>query len=171
MAPPKPLPTKDPTMGGGSWGTPPSFSSNMLLADLGSTGLRAFGGYVREDYIPNLILRQGATIYREMLDNSPIVGAVMFAILGTMRKVEWRCEAVVDSGPAQQAMEFADSLRFDMSHTWENFITEVLTMLGYGYSFHEIVYKHRLGPQPHRRNGPYPGFQRESSKFKDGMPG
>jgi len=171
MAPRKSLPTKTMQDAGGSWGSPPNFDSSMLLADLGSTGLRAFGGYIREDYIPNLVGRQGATIYREMLDNSPIVGAVMFAILGTMRKVEWRCEAVDDTGPAQQAMEFADSLRFDMSHTWENFVTEVLTMLGYGYSFHEIVYKHRLGPQPHRRNGPYPGRDRESSKFNDGMIG
>jgi hypothetical protein len=154
MAPRKPIPKKDP-LGGGSWGEPPSFRSSMLLADLGSTGLRAFGGYIREEFVPNLAGRQGTTIYREMLDNSPIIGAVMFAILGTMRKVEWRCEAADDSGPAQKAAEFADSLRFDMSHTWENFITEVLTMLGYGYSFHEIIYKRRLGIQPHRRNGSY----------------
>jgi hypothetical protein len=171
MAPRKTPPTKTPEMSGGSWGPPPNFSSSMLLADIGSTGLRAFGGYVREDYIPNLVGRQGATIYREMLDNSPIIGAVMFVILGTMRKVEWRCEAVDDSGPAQQAMEFADGLRFDMSHTWENFITEVLSMIGYGYSFHEIVYKRRLGPQPHHRNGPYPGLERPSSKFDDGLLG
>jgi hypothetical protein len=171
MAPRKPLPTKDPLMGGGSWGTPPSFARNMLLADLGSTGLRAFGGYIREEYIPNLTGRQGATVYREMLDNSPIVGAVMFAILGTMRKCEWRVEPVDDTPAAKQAAEFADSLRFDMSHTWENFITEVLSMLGYGYSFHEIVYKRRLGVQPHRRNGPYPGLDRPSSKYNDGLLG
>ena len=171
MAPRKPTPTKSPQDSGGSWGTPPTFSSSMLLADLGSPGLRAFGGYVREDYIPNLVGRQGATIYREMLDNSPIIGSVMFAILGAMRKCEWRCEAVDDSGPAQVAMEFAESLRFDMSHTWENFITEVLSMLGYGYSFHEIIYKYRLGPQPHRRNGPFPGRDRPSSKFNDGLLG
>ena len=171
MAPRKPLPEKSPLMAGGSWGPPPNFDSSMLLADLGSTGLRAFGGFVREDFIPNLVGRQGATIYREMLDNSPIIGAVMFAILGTMRKVEWRCEAVDDSAPAQAAMEFANSLRFDMSVTWENFITEVLSMLGYGYSFHEIVYKRRLGPAPHRRNGPYPGITRPGSKFDDGLLG
>ena len=169
MAPRKPLPKKDPVMAGGSWGEPPSFSSNMLLADLGSTGLRAFGGYIREEFVPNLAGRQGTTIYREMLDNSPIIGAVMFAILGTMRKVEWRVEAVDDSSAAQNAAEFADSLRFDMSHTWENFITEVLSMLGYGYSFHEIIYKRRLGPQPHRRNGPFPGLDRPSSKHSDGL--
>jgi hypothetical protein len=34
-----------------------------------------------------------------------------------------------------------------MSHTFEDFITEALSMLGYGYSVHEIVYKRRLGPQ------------------------
>ena len=171
MAPRKPLPNKTPEMSGGSWGPPPNFDSSMLLADLGSTGLRAFGGFIREEFIPNLIGRQGATIYREMLDNSPIIGALMFAILGTMRKVEWRCEAVDDAAPAQAAMEFAESLRFDMSHTWDQLVTEILSMIGYGYSFHEIVYKRRLGPQPHRRNGPYPGLDRPSSKFDDAMIG
>ncbi len=94
---------KSPEMGGGSFGEVPEFKHSMLLADVGSSGLRAFGGYVREDFVPNLIGRQGATIYREMLDNSPIIGAVMFAILGIMRKAEWRTEAVDDSAKAKEA--------------------------------------------------------------------
>lgn len=166
-----PLRPKSPDMGGGSFGEVPKFTSTQLLADLGSTGLRAFGGYVREEFIPNLVGRQGTTIYREMLDNSPIIGAVMFAVLGTMRKVEWRCEAVDDTAPAQEAMEFAESLRFDMSHTWEDFVIEALSMLGYGYSIHEIIYKRRLGRQPHRRYGPYPGVEKPSSKYDDGLIG
>ena len=155
---------KSPDMGGGSFGEVPKFSATSLLADLGSTGLRAFGGYVREEFIPNLIGRQGATVYREMLDNSPIIGALMFAVLGIMRKVEWRCEPVDDSAAAKEAAEFADSLRFDMEHTWEDFIVEALSMLGYGYSVHEICYKRRVGPK--RFNSPFP-----SSKFNDGMIG
>jgi len=31
------------------------------------------------------------------------------------------------------------------SHTWEDFVVEALSMLGYGFAPHEIVYKRRLG--------------------------
>jgi hypothetical protein len=34
----------------------------------------------------------------------------------------------------------------DMSHTWDDMISEILTMLVYGWSWHEIVYKKRVGP-------------------------
>lgn len=152
------------TPDGGSFGSVPKLDGLNLLSDVGSTGLRQFGGYVREEFIQNLVGRQGATIYREMLDNSPIVGAVMFAILGVMRKVEWRTQPADDTPAAEQAAEFADSLRCDMSHTWEDFVTEALSMLGYGYSFHEICYKRRVGPK--RFNSPFP-----SSKFDDGLIG
>lgn len=170
--PRRPLAPKSPDMGGGSFGEVPTFTGQSILADMGSTGLRAFGGYVREEFIQELIGRQGATVYREMFDNSPIVGAMMFATLGIMRKVEWRTEAVDESAAAQEAQKYADSLRFDMSVTWEDFITEALSELVYGYAPMEIVYKRRMGPQPHRRNGPYPGIDnRPSSKYDDGMIG
>ena len=64
-----------------------------------------------------------------------------------MRRVTWRVEPANDSSEAQKEADFADSLRNDMSHTWDDFLVEALSMLGYGYSAHEIVYKRRLGPR------------------------
>lgn len=32
------------------------------------------------------------------------------------------------------------------SHTWDDMLTEILSMLPYGWSWHEIVYKRRMGP-------------------------
>lgn len=155
---------KSPEMSGGSFGTPPKFNHSQALYEVGTTGLRSFAGYVREDFVPNLTGRQGATIYREMLDSSPIIGAVMFAIHGIMRKVEWRVDPVNESAEAAKAAEFVDSLRFDMAHSWEDFVSEALSMLGYGYSIHEIVYKRRNGPRPF-------GSKFASSKYDDGLIG
>ena len=138
-------PQKSPDMSGGSFGSVPQINAGMRFSDVGSTGLSAFSGYVREEFLPDLIGRQGARVYREMQDNSPIIGAILFAILGVMRKVDWRVEPANDSAEAQQGADFADSLRFDMSHTWEDFIAEALSMLPYGYAPHEIVYKKRTG--------------------------
>lgn len=132
----------------GSFGPVPEMSNGMTFREIGSSGLRAFAGYLREEFLPQLQGRQAATVYREMTDNSPIVGALMYAIRSCMQKVEWRTIAANDTPAAQEAADFADSLRMDMSHTWDEFINETLSMLSYGYAPHEIVYKRRLGREP-----------------------
>lgn len=157
-------PPKDPNMGGGSYGAVPVFDAGMKFADLGSTGLRAFSGWVREEFLPQLVGRQAARVYREMTDNSPTIGAILFAITGVMRKVEWRTQPVDDTPQAQEMADFAESLRFDMSHSWEDFVTEWLSMLSYGYAPHEIVYKKRQGYQKS-------GSATPKSKFDDGRIG
>src|SRR5690348_18090012 len=73
-----------------SWGPYPIMTGGMTFTEVGSAGLRQFGGWVREEFLPQLQGRQAAQKYREMHDNSPIIAAMMSAIFGTMRKVEWR---------------------------------------------------------------------------------
>ncbi|MBV5325511.1 MAG: hypothetical protein J0626_09745, partial [Rhodospirillaceae bacterium] len=72
-----------------------------------------------------------------MADNDPIIGSVLFAIDMLLREVAWKATAEDDSEKAQEYAEFADSLMEDMSITWEDFISEVLSMLVYGWSFFE----------------------------------
>lgn len=147
----------------GGVGPTPEMASGMTFKEVGNSGLRAFSGYVREEFLYQLQGRQGATIYREMADNSPIIGAVVFAIQATMRKVRWRTNPAADTPAAQEMADFAESLRQDMSHTWEDSVMEDLSMLIYGYAPKEIVYKRRLGPSP--------GGDRASSQFDDGRIG
>jgi hypothetical protein len=155
---------KDPYMdGSGGWNIP-QLSHGLTFSDIGSTGLRQYSGYVREEFARQLMGREAVRVYREMRDNSATVGAIMFAILGVMRKVEWRTEPANDSAEAQKMAEFADSLRMDMSSTWEDFVTEALSMLTYGFAPHEIVYKRRDGFK--KPGSPFP-----SSKFDDGYVG
>ena len=163
------------TQGGGSFGMQPQFAAGMTFKELGSSGLRAFSGWVREEFMPELVGRQGAQKYREMLSNSPIIGAIMFAINSSMRKVEWRVVPAGDdeenpAPEAQEAADFVESNMNDMTHTWEDLVTENLSMLGYGYAPHEIVYKRRLGRSP--GNDPdNPGKQLPKSEYDDGLIG
>lgn len=151
----------------GSGGMMPAMLSGMTFADVGTSGLRQYSGWIREEFLSQLVGQQGARVYREMTDNSPTVGAVLFAIAQSLRKVEWRVEPANDTPAAQEMADFADSLRHDMSSTWEDFVTEALTMLQYGYAPHEIVYKARLGDNPPAIDGiPLP-----KSKFNDGRIG
>jgi hypothetical protein len=157
--------------GSGGW-LAPDLNWGMRFSDYGSYGLRQFGGWVREEYLPELTGRNGARVYREMLDGSATVGSMIFAVQQAMRGVRWRVEPANDSPEAQKEAEFVDSLRDDMSHTWDSFITEALSMLGYGYSIHEIVYKRRLGQKPEARaNGGAIVDENPSSKYDDGRIG
>jgi len=178
----QPIPLKQPTSpldnakGGGSYGATPSMNANMTFREIGSLGLRAWSGWVREEFLPELIGRQGAQKYREMADNSPIVGAILYAIRSTMRKVEWR---VVPAGAeendrtdpkCQESADFVESCMHDMSHSWEDLVDENLSMLQYGYAPHELVYKKRLGRDP----GPdpdNPGENLPQSEYDDGKIG
>jgi hypothetical protein len=165
---------KNPYMdGSGAW-PPPTINYGMQFADYGSLGLRQYGGWVREEFLPQLVGREAARVYREMLDNDSTIGSMIFSITQAMRKVEWRIEAASDNGKDVNGetaeTKFLDSLMHDMSHTWEDFIAEALSMLGYGFAINELVYKRRLGSDP----GPsgIPGDpELPQSKYNDGMIG
>lgn len=145
--------TRDPTQqyGGKSpWtdGTPgfrPTMTPEILWKDMGSSGLRQYSGWIREEFLRALQGREAARVFREMRDNSATIGALMFAIHQTMRKIDWREEPPNDSGVQSKYTDFAHSLRFDMSETWEEFVVEALSMLEFGFAPHEIIYKRRNG--------------------------
>ena len=97
--------------GGGSYGLLPEMTGNMTFREIGSLGLRAWSGWVREEFLPELIGRQGMQKYREMCDNNPIIGAIIYAIKSTMRKVEWRvipAGAEENKATSPEAQEAAD---------------------------------------------------------------
>jgi hypothetical protein len=59
-----------------------------------------------------------------------------------------------------KAAEFVYSCMSDMDDSWTDFISEVLSFLTFGRSYHEIVYKRRMG-NTHR-----PDMR---SKYDDGL--
>jgi len=148
-------------------GVAPAMVPNMAWSTLGSSGLRQYSGWVREEFLPQLRGRQAARTYREMMDNSPTVGAILFAIQQTMRQVEWRVKAADDKPDGIEGAEFLESCMHDMNHSWPDFISETLSMLPYGYAPHEIVYKRRRGEQKRAANGAYVA----SSRYDDGLVG
>ena len=129
--------------------------------ELGRTGLKHFGGYLYEEWLAQLQGEKGWRVYKEMRDNSPIVGGMLFAVESLLRSVEWSVEPISESTEDMEAAQFLDESMHDMSHTWEDFIAEVLSMLPFGWSYFEIVYKQR-------DKGKVPS---ESSRYPDGRIG
>lgn len=124
-------------------------------SSIGTSGLRAYGGYVVEEFIKELRGERGAKTYREMADNDATVGAVVFAITMLVRQSEWRVQAVDDSPEAEDAKAFVESVMGDMSMSWSDVIAEACSMFTYGYAPMEIVWKRRIGPDqadPARRS-------------------
>jgi len=166
-----PVLTESSQLTNASWGPIPVMSQGLTFTEMGQTGLRQFSGWVREEFLQVLTGRQGAQKYREMTDNSSTIGGLLFAIRSMMRKVEWREEPADDTPEAQEAADFLASCREDMSMTWSDVIDEALSMLSYGFSPLEIVYKQRLGLDPGPdRNNPR-GESLPQSKYDDGMIG
>lgn len=127
--------------------TEPVTKAAAPTTEIGVTGLKVFGGYVQEEFLKRLEGQRGVKVYTEMASNDATVAAVLRAIELMLRPVEWKVEPVGKDAAAAEAADFAASLKDDMSQTWEDFISEVLTMLVYGWSWFEVVYKRRVGPQ------------------------
>lgn len=113
--------------------------------ELGASGLRRFSGFIYEEFLQNLTGWKGIAVYKEMASNDSVVGAVLFAIDMLCRRVPWRVEAASPEMHDKEAAEFLETCMNDMSNTWIETISEILSMLQYGHSVHELVYKRRAG--------------------------
>ena len=117
------------------------------FVELGVAGVRRTGGVIRDEFVNQLRGQQGARLWREMSDNDPVIGALIFAIERLILQIEWRVEPFADGTSADQEMaDFVEECLDDMSNSWAQTLQDILSMLVYGYSFAEIVYKRRGGP-------------------------
>lgn len=134
-------------------------------AEIGASGLnRTAQGTVDEEFLRNLQGRDALSVFKEMSENDPVVGSVLFAIEMLIRQVEWRVDENSEAPNAEEDAQFLDEAKDDMSHSFADHISEVLTMLRYGWSWFEIVYKRRQGYQEE-------GARTPSSRFDDGRIG
>ena len=109
------------------------------FTELGSTGLSHFAGRVNEEFLTELKHNENIKIYKEMRDNDPVIGAILFAVEMLIRKVNWRVQAYSEEEKDIEKANFVQSCMEDMSHTWNDTITEILSMLVFGWSYHERV--------------------------------
>jgi len=130
--------------------------------EIGRIGQRRYGGIIYEEFLHELRGRRGIEAYREMSENDDIVGAILFAIEMLVKQCDWTVEPAGGAAKDKEAAEFVESCMNDMQDTWIDTISEILSFLTYGWSYHEIVYKRRMG---HTRN------PRTKSKYNDGLIG
>jgi phage gp29-like protein len=125
------------------------------LSEIGTTGLRRTGGTVYEEFLVSLRGRRGAKVYREMSENDPVIGSILYAIEKIILRLEWTVNPASDKQEDRDTAEFIEQCLYDMSDSWDATLSQILSMLVYGYAFHEIVYKIRDGAgneDPSRRS-------------------
>ena len=130
--------------------------------ELGRIGQQRWDGVFSEEFLPELRGIKGVKVYKEMANNDDIIGAMLFAIKTLCRQVIWSVNPGGDSTKDKEAAEFVESCMYDMQNTWTDTLSEILSFLTYGWSYHEIVYKRRNGKRSNRNL---------SSKYSDGLIG
>jgi phage gp29-like protein len=108
--------------------------------EIGTSGLRRSGGYINEEFLPQLQGVKGFKVYREMRDNDPVVGAMLYAIDKVITRLDWHIQ-----GDDERTATFVQECLEDMTDSWDATLQNIMSMLVYGWSFHEIVYKIRRG--------------------------
>lgn len=137
-------------------------TSTPTFGEAGISGLNRFGGDIFEEFLPQLRWPRAGKIYKEMSDNDPVIGAILYICEQLVRRASWRVESGGPKPVDEEAREFLDSCMHDLSAGWDDVITEILSMMSYGFSWHEVVYKRRGGDvrDPKKR-----------SKYNDGRIG
>lgn len=115
------------------------------FGEIGVSGGKMSVGRSDDEFLTELKGDRATKIYKEMSENDSTAAAVLFAITMLIRQIDWNVQPADTSPEAMDDGEFLKECQNDMSHTWGDFISEVMSMAPYGWSLFEIVYKRRAG--------------------------
>lgn len=132
------------------------------LGERGRIGQFRYDGIFYEEFLRELRGIRGVEVYKEMSENDSVVGAILFAVENLMRQCEFSVDPAGNTAIDKKAADFIMECMDDMSTTWTDTLSEILSFITYGWSYHEIVYKRRMG----KTNNP-----QTSSKYDDGLIG
>lgn len=135
------------------------------LSEIGSTGLKRFGGIIFEEFLRELQSPdQRYRIEREMAENDASIASMLFVIEMLSRQTKVIIIPGGDTPQDEKAVEHLRTSMNDMTHTWDDFRSDVIRgTLVHGFNLNEEVYKRRLGENKKDRT--------VSSKFNDGLIG
>ncbi len=125
--------------------------------ELGRQQKQRYGSNLFDDFLPQLRGSNALRVWREMTDNDATIGAILFAIEMLLRQAVWTAEPASDSPADGKAALFVDECAGDMQHTWPDHVSAALTMLPFGFSWFEQVFRVRR--------------QESGSQFNDGKLG
>lgn len=125
-------------------GTPPVMKRRSgRMQEIGHSGLDEWSGIIRQDFLRELNGREGYKRYNEMRLNSPVIGALLAAIQYSFKAVSFDFSS--EDGPEDPRLEFLNDALKKMSHSWDDHITEAMTVLPFGFAPFTVNYKREAG--------------------------
>ena len=145
-----------------------------LDLELGVTGLRQWFGRVSdtEEYELELQGERGKRMFDEMSRSDPTISSGLWLLEQMIKQTPWTVKPVDDTPEQIERAEFLESCLADMYVSWDETLSEIMTMTVYGFSVFEPVMKVRRGPRPGAEKDAS-GSERTlpPSKFNDGRIG
>jgi hypothetical protein len=125
--------------------TNPTF---RMTDEIGVSGITHYGkrSRVEDEWHPNLRGPLAVRVYREMRDNDATIGGAANIIEQMLSQVKWRVVPANKTARAQEAAKLVEQSFFeDMNQSFSELMSDVLSMLWYGWASFEKVYKVRNG--------------------------
>lgn len=120
-----------------------------MLVEVGLTGVKRWGGTIRDEFLPELQGIRGVRVYEEMRKNDPVIGAVLRASRDTLRALKWTAQVADHVDPedtqAEDARLLVEQCMGDMDHPFANPISDGLSCMPFGWAVLEVTYKQRMG--------------------------
>lgn len=113
--------------------------------EIGRTGIRHTLNHIVDDELAPEIRWPRSIDTFDKMKSDPLISGSLMMIKQYIRKVEWDISPVGGVNADEEAVAKADIVRdalfMRMERSWDQVVTDILSFLEYGFSFHEPTYK------------------------------
>jgi SPP1 gp7 family putative phage head morphogenesis protein len=121
----------------------------MAFIAAGTSGTEIYSGYFSEEYLSKFYAERGIKIFDEMRRSDGQVKMLLQSVKNPIKSATWEIEP---AGEEQEDYDVADFIRFILfrdiynlktgkKKSFNDFVSEALTMIEFGFSAFEIVHK------------------------------
>ncbi len=124
-------------------------SRTDMMTEFGSSDLSKWDDSKYREQLRELKGASGYKIFREMRLNDPVISAVFFALVNTLRQASWRVKPASDKPADKKTADFIDEAIHDLSWSWNDQLSFIVNPLfEQGFSYLEQTFKYRRGENP-----------------------
>jgi len=114
---------------------------------IGVTGLSIWSGVLGEEYLTSLKGTRKAKVFKEMQDDA-VIGTLLDSMWMPLLAAEFETTPAGESQKDKDNAEFLETCMNDMTkYSWRQHVLDVLSMMVWGWSASEMVFKKRMGPE------------------------
>lgn len=130
----------------------------VKVLEVGTSGTENYAGYLEEEYLKDLRGDEAADVYDKMRRSDPKVKMLLSAMKNPIKGARWSIDVLEESREAKiQKAIFEEILFSGLDKSWVSKLSEILTMLDFGYSLFELTYKPVIA---HPKLGSYVGLSK-----------